>query len=49
MTVPLKSANGSPLSIQVYHPLDGSITQQQSPASVTIAPQSSLLVVESSK
>jgi hypothetical protein len=45
MAVPLKSAGG-PLDLQVYDPLDGSITKQQAPATVTIAPQSSLLVVE---
>jgi hypothetical protein len=45
MAVPLKSAGG-PLTLQVYDTLDGSITAQQAPASVTIAPQSSLMVVE---
>jgi len=45
MTVPLKSAGG-PLVVQVYNPRDGSITKQQTPATVTIAPQSSLIVTE---
>ena len=49
MTVPLEAANGSPLSVQVYNPLDGSITKLQAPTTVSIAPQSSLLVVESSE
>ena len=47
MEVPLGSMNGSPLAVQVYHPLDGTIIKQQVPATVTIGPQSSLLLVES--
>jgi hypothetical protein len=46
MTVPLESAGDAPLSVQVYNPLDGSITTQQTPATVTIPPQSSLIVTE---
>ena len=49
MTVPLKSANDGPLAVQVYNPFDGAITRQQTPATVTLAPQSSLLVVESDR
>jgi hypothetical protein len=49
MTVPLEAVNGSPLSVQVYNPLDGSITKLQAPTAVSIAPQASLLVVESSE
>lgn len=47
MEVPLGSMNGSPLAVQVYNPLDGTILKQQVPATVTIGPQSSLLLVES--
>jgi hypothetical protein len=32
--------------VHVYNPLDGSITPQQTPATVTIPPQSSLIVTE---
>ncbi|MEI6337315.1 MAG: hypothetical protein WCQ57_01875, partial [Verrucomicrobiota bacterium] len=46
MTVPLESAGNAPLSVHVYNPLDGSITPQQTPATVTIPPQSSLIVTE---
>ena len=46
MTVPLESAGDAPLSVHVYNPLDGSITPQQTPATVTIPPQSSLIVTE---
>jgi hypothetical protein len=49
MTVPLQTANGGPLSVQVYNPLAGSITKLQAPTTVSIAPQSSLLVLESSE
>lgn len=45
-TVPLKSASGGPLAVKVYNPLDGSISPQQTPATVTIAPYSSLIVIE---
>jgi hypothetical protein len=46
MTVPLESAGDAPLSVHVYNPLDGSITPQQTPATVTIPPQSSMIVIE---
>jgi hypothetical protein len=46
MTVPLESAGDARLSVHVYNPLDGSITPQQTPATVTIPPQSSLIVTE---
>jgi hypothetical protein len=45
-TVPLKSASGGSLAVKVYNPLDGSISPQQTPATVTIAPYSSLIVIE---
>ena len=45
MSVPLSSANGGKLDLQVYDPLDGSIAAQQTPVSVTIGPYSSLLIV----
>jgi hypothetical protein len=46
MDVPLESASNAPLAVQVYNPADGSITARQTPTTVTIAPQSSLLVVD---
>jgi hypothetical protein len=46
MSVPLSSADGGTLDLQIYNPLDGSIAAQQTPGNVTIAPYSSLLVVE---
>lgn len=46
MDVPLESASNAPLGVQVYNPADGSITSHQTPATVTIAPQSSWLVVD---
>jgi len=47
MDVPLESSSNAPLGVQVYNPADGTISKQQVPATVTIAPQSSLLLVES--
>lgn len=46
MDVPLESVDGSPLAVQIYNPLDGSIISKTTPTSVTIGPQSSLLVVD---
>lgn len=46
MSVPLSSADGGRLDLQIYNPLDGSIAAQKTPGNVTIAPYSSLLVVE---
>jgi hypothetical protein len=46
MDVPLESTTGAPLALEVYNPADGSITSHQTPATVTIAPQSSLLVAD---
>jgi hypothetical protein len=46
MNVPLESTTKAPLALQVYNPADGSITSHQTPATVTIAPQSSLLVMD---
>ena len=46
MSVPLSSAGGDALDMQIFNPLDGSITAQQTPSNVTIAPYSSLLIVE---
>ena len=48
MSVPLSSAVGGKRDLQVYDPLDGSITARQTPVNVTIGPYSSLLVVEES-
>jgi hypothetical protein len=46
MAVPLESVNGEALAMRVYDPLGGTITVQQTPATATIGPFSSLLVVE---
>ena len=46
MDVPLESTTNSPLALQVYNPADGSITSHQTPATVTIAAQSSLFVMD---
>ncbi len=46
MTVPLSSSSGSSRSFDIYDPMDGKITPQQVPGSVTIGPYASLLVVE---
>lgn len=46
MTVPLESARKDGLTLRIYNPLDGTIATLRTPATVTIGPLSSLLVVE---
>ncbi len=45
-TLGLTNTNVATLSVAVYNPLDGSVTSRQLPGTLTIAPFSSLLVVE---
>ncbi len=47
-TVPLSLSSGSSRSFDVYDPMDGQITPQQVPGSVTIGPYASVLMVEPS-
>lgn len=46
MTLPLESSSGHTMAVKVYNPLDGSIVTHRAPASVTMGPYASLLVLD---